>query len=211
MMSLSSLPLLLLAVLVLLAAHTCSGRSPAFGVGVKSTSSSSNPGAAAPPSALFQSNAAAAAQPVSQFHFASSSFSSERTARTTTAQTTKTKDMTLYEILGASPNDSRSQLKKRYLALAKESHPDALLAKQPQQVPSTTVHDFHQVTQAWSILGDPKLRQQYDRDLSAQVFTQSIAASAEFCFVVLEGMASFLWRCVSEHHQQQQQHANRHQ
>ena len=38
---------------------------------------------------------------------------------------------TLYAVLGASPHATRSQLKRLYIAKAKESHPDALLSFNP--------------------------------------------------------------------------------
>jgi hypothetical protein len=76
----------------------------------------------------------------------------------------------LYEILGAPATVTRAELKKRYIELAKISHPDSQIssdATTSQQV------DFNEIAQAWRILGDAKLRKRYDRELRAQAFTES--------------------------------------
>jgi hypothetical protein len=77
---------------------------------------------------------------------------------------------TLYEILGAPATATRAELKKRYIELAKISHPDSQISSD-----ATTSQDvdFNEIAQAWRFLGDTKLRKRYDRELRAQAFTES--------------------------------------
>jgi hypothetical protein len=77
---------------------------------------------------------------------------------------------TLYEILGAPATATRAELKKRYIELAKISHPDSQISS--DATTSQTV-DFNEIAQAWRILGDAKVRKRYDRELRAQAFTES--------------------------------------
>jgi curved DNA-binding protein CbpA len=79
---------------------------------------------------------------------------------------------TLYKILGASPEDSRDELKKRYVALAKLSHPDAVL-NNSSNVDSSHL-DFTEIAAAWRILSNPKQRKRYDRSLQAEQFSQDV-------------------------------------
>jgi hypothetical protein len=65
----------------------------------------------------------------------------------------------LYEILGASPTDSRSDLKRKYVALAKQTHPDAIRGSSAIEA----THDFSEIAAAYRTLSDPKQRKRYDR------------------------------------------------
>ena len=65
---------------------------------------------------------------------------------------------TLYDILGANSNDSRDVIKRKYILLAKKSHPDS---QAPDEARSGL--DFNEIAGAWEILGDRKERQRYDR------------------------------------------------
>lgn len=78
---------------------------------------------------------------------------------------------TLYEILGAPATATRAELKKCYVAMAKLSHPDARMSSDPMTFGQNI--DFNEIAQAWRILGDPKLRKRYDRELRAQAFAES--------------------------------------
>ena len=69
-----------------------------------------------------------------------------------------------YEILGASPNASRGELKKKYIQLARVSHPDAQIGTDN----SGDEVDFQSVAEAWRTLGNPKSRKRYDRYLKAK-------------------------------------------
>lgn len=65
---------------------------------------------------------------------------------------------TLYDILGATPADSKEELKKRYTTLAKLCHPDATRGA----VVSIDL-DFSAISSAYRVLSDPKQKLRYDR------------------------------------------------
>ena len=78
---------------------------------------------------------------------------------------------TLYELLGASKSDTRAEIKKSYLMMAKMSHPDAQIGRNGTidgQAP-----DFGEISQAWRVLGDQKTRLRYDRSLQAAKFSEN--------------------------------------
>ena len=77
---------------------------------------------------------------------------------------------TLYEILGARPSDTKEDIKKKYVQLAKLSHPDAI-----KYNGNTIEVDFNEISTAWSILGDEKKRLRYDRSLKAAQFSEDLA------------------------------------
>ena len=80
---------------------------------------------------------------------------------------TTVKTTTLYDVLGCSSGASRAELKRSYLSLAKETHPDALL-----QIgivnDDKTERRFTEIAQAWKVLGDSTSRRRYDRELQAR-------------------------------------------
>jgi DnaJ-class molecular chaperone len=63
----------------------------------------------------------------------------------------------LYDILGLSSKANADDIKVAYRSLARERHPD-----RDQENPNAE-EDFKQLTQAYSILSDPKSRAKYDR------------------------------------------------
>ncbi|KAK1747589.1 hypothetical protein QTG54_001552 [Skeletonema marinoi] len=74
---------------------------------------------------------------------------------------------TLYDILNCPPSATRSELKRAYITLAKETHPDALLQAGIQN--DEIVPDkFVEISQAWKILGDTTSRRRYDREIAAK-------------------------------------------
>ncbi len=77
------------------------------------------------------------------------------------------KDLNYYEILGASQDASRGELKKKYIALARVSHPDAAIGGSNSQDEDV---DFQNVAEAWRTLGNPKSRRRYDRQLKAKAW-----------------------------------------
>ncbi len=77
----------------------------------------------------------------------------------------ETKELNYYEVLGASPDESRSELKKKYITLARLSHPDAQIGASNSDDENV---DFQTVTEAWRTLGNPKYRKRYDRYLKAK-------------------------------------------
>ena len=83
---------------------------------------------------------------------------------------------TLYDILGASPHETRAQLKQRYVQLAKQTHPDAVRSARKDH---DTAAAFSQIAAAWAVLGDAQQRQRYDRSLQAQAATEQFCHWAE--------------------------------
>ena len=74
---------------------------------------------------------------------------------------------TLYDILNCPPSATRSELKRAYITLAKETHPDALL-QAGMQNDEIVPDKFVEISQAWKILGDSTMRRRYDRELRAK-------------------------------------------
>ena len=79
------------------------------------------------------------------------------------------KELTFYEILGASQDATRSELKKKYITLARVSHPDAQVGGNNSEGNNQDV-DFQNVAEAWRTLGNPKSRRRYDRTLKAKAW-----------------------------------------
>jgi DnaJ-class molecular chaperone len=80
---------------------------------------------------------------------------------------------TLYEVLDASPDATRDELKRQYVTLARATHPDAIVGKSPEERENSEVL-FTEVAAAWRILSDKRERQRYDRSLKAKAFTQDV-------------------------------------
>ena len=78
------------------------------------------------------------------------------------------KEQTLYEILRASPTADRSELKRQYITMARASHPDAQIGKTSNADEDDV--EFQKVAEAWKILGNPKSRKRYDRELKAKAW-----------------------------------------
>mgnify|MGYP005846772965 CR=1 FL=1 len=76
---------------------------------------------------------------------------------------------TLYDILGAKPEDSTSTLRKKYLQLARASHPDA----QKQNSLNNNLNgtnfnsgeqlDFTEIAAAWTVLSNERERRRYGK------------------------------------------------
>ena len=81
--------------------------------------------------------------------------------------TTDTTVTTLYDILQCPPTATRPELKRAYIALAKETHPDALL-QAGVQTNEIVPDKFVEISQAWKILGDSTSRRRYDREIRAK-------------------------------------------
>jgi curved DNA-binding protein CbpA len=77
----------------------------------------------------------------------------------------------LYAILGATPSMSKSEIKRLYITLAKQTHPDS-----PSYDPNNT--EFSEIASAYKILMDDKLKRRYDRELAAEEFKGDVVAYA---------------------------------
>lgn len=102
---------------------------------------------------------------------------------------TPIKTKSLYDVLDCPPDATREQLKRSYLSLARETHPDAIWQKSGMTVnvdtneeknnivddneSKTTVRKFTEISHAWKILSDSSSRQRYDRELQARGVTDT--------------------------------------
>jgi hypothetical protein len=78
-----------------------------------------------------------------------------------------------YEILGANPTATKTDLKKQYVALARLTHPDALIGRNDTSS-SAPGADFSEISQAWKVLSNEQDRRKYDRTLQAEDFKQNV-------------------------------------
>jgi curved DNA-binding protein CbpA len=102
--------------------------------------------------------------------------------------TMTTNTPTLYDILGASPNATRMELKQKYVTLARMTHPDAqrMTVSVPDKedmesiaTTTTTLYDFNDIATAYKILSDTKQRRRYDRSIQAEIITEQIAMAVQ--------------------------------
>jgi curved DNA-binding protein CbpA len=75
----------------------------------------------------------------------------------------------LYDVLGVKPTSTEDQIKQAYRKLAQEHHPDK----------GGDADFFQELNNAYSVLGDPKKRLDYDKSRSREVLTdiRSVATS----------------------------------
>lgn len=102
-------------------------------------------------------------------------FDSNEGSRTTTTTTKRKKksrlpEKNLYDILGANQSMTRQDIKRLYITLAKEYHPDSA---GPEYVDR-----FDEIARAWDVLSDNNARRAYDRELAAEAFKDDILARA---------------------------------
>ena len=76
----------------------------------------------------------------------------------------------LYDVLGASQHMSRQDVKRQYITLAKEYHPDSAGPAYADR--------FDEVARAWDVLSDNTSRRAYDRELAAEKFKDDIVQRA---------------------------------
>ena len=83
----------------------------------------------------------------------------------------------LYDVLRCPPTATKAELKRQYVLLAKQTHPDAQIGRTPEQIAAMEadplIPSFHQVSEAWKTLSDDKERKRYDRSLKADEFVES--------------------------------------
>lgn len=88
-------------------------------------------------------------------------------------------ERSFYDILGASPKDSHDELRNKYTALARQTHPDAMNGKLTVPGSSSGPPEFTEIAAAWQVLSDPKERLRYDRQLRAEEFTDVLGGLFE--------------------------------
>src|SRR4051812_11688217 len=75
--------------------------------------------------------------------------------------------MTHYDVLGVDPAAQEAQIRRAYLRLAREYHPDRHNADSPA-VREQAERRMRDVNAAWAVLGDPRRRVEYDRGLGVE-------------------------------------------
>jgi curved DNA-binding protein CbpA len=80
-------------------------------------------------------------------------------------------ERTLYDILNASPTDSPTELRQKYRALVRQTHPDAISIESEKEQAAT---QFAEIAAAWNIISNPKERLRYDRTIKAKEFTNNV-------------------------------------
>ena len=95
-----------------------------------------------------------------------------RTTTTTKRRKKKSRlpEKNLYDILGANQSMSRQDIKRLYITLAKEYHPDSAGPEYTDR--------FDEIARAYEILSDKKARSAYDRELAAEAFKDDIMKRA---------------------------------
>jgi molecular chaperone DnaJ len=81
-----------------------------------------------------------------------------------------------YEILGVTKDASQDDIKKAYRQLARKYHPDVNPGKKDIE------EKFKDINEAFSVLGDPQKRTQYDQYGSAAFKPEDVAGFREFKF-----------------------------
>ena len=79
---------------------------------------------------------------------------------------------TLYDILQCDMSATRSEIKRSYITLAKETHPDALLQNGIIDDKEAEKR-FNEIARAYKILSDPTERRRYNRELKAKGMSRS--------------------------------------
>ena len=69
--------------------------------------------------------------------------------------------MTLYEVLGVEASASPVDLRRAYVRLARQHHPDYFVAA-PAEERSAAERRMRAINEAWDVLGDPAKRRRYD-------------------------------------------------
>lgn len=109
---------------------------------------------------------------------------------TSDANTAAAASSTLYDVLGATGKETRSELKKLYVELAKRYHPDSARSgggghrgaeayDDDDDGRSGLSSDFSEIAAAWRVLSNPKQRRRYDRTLRAERFSEDLAHFAD--------------------------------
>lgn len=83
--------------------------------------------------------------------------------------------MSHYDVLGASPEASAEELRRRFLEQARRFHPDRHIGAQASVRHEAEVR-MRLVTEAWAVLGDPQRRRHYDlglRDTSTRATAEA--------------------------------------
>jgi DnaJ-class molecular chaperone len=74
-----------------------------------------------------------------------------------------------YKILEVTPQASSTEIKAAYRSLCQEYHPDKLPIGTPEKARKHIEEHFKQVSEAYSVISNPEMRQAYDLKCSQGV------------------------------------------
>jgi tetratricopeptide (TPR) repeat protein len=80
-------------------------------------------------------------------------------------QTAQFASLSLYQILGVTPKSEPDTIKRSYIALAKEYHPDRFFRAEFADLQEAVNSIFMRISQAYSTLSNPAARAEYDREI----------------------------------------------
>ena len=144
-----------------------SGSASATGIGIGSSSSASAGTALHLAAEVGSSSSSQPAAPIRDTSSAENESSSSSSAP----------KQSLYDVLRCPPTATKAELKRQYVLLAKQTHPDAQIGRTPEQIAAMEadplIPSFHEVSEAWKTLSDEKERKRYDRSLKADEFVES--------------------------------------
>lgn len=76
--------------------------------------------------------------------------------------------MNFYELLSITPRASRDEIRKRYLELVIQVHPDKRAHADVRNIITAMKFDFHELQRAWKTLKNPARRFEYDMEIFGQ-------------------------------------------
>ena len=97
----------------------------------------------------------------------------------------------LYEILRASPTDSQAEIRRKYTAAARLTHPDS---RKPG-ASTEGLPEFSDIAEAYRILSDPKARLRYDRSRAASSVKDTVGSLLD---MGIQAAAPFLFKTGPE-------------
>jgi curved DNA-binding protein CbpA len=68
-----------------------------------------------------------------------------------------------YGVLGISPRATQQEILEAYRSMTREYHPDLFASDEHSWVRETAATKMEQVNEAWSVLGTPETRAEFDR------------------------------------------------
>jgi curved DNA-binding protein CbpA len=67
----------------------------------------------------------------------------------------------LYDVLGVAPDAGALEVRRAYLRLARDHHPD-FHSTAPRELRAANEREMQRINEAWEVLGDPERRRAYD-------------------------------------------------
>jgi hypothetical protein len=94
-------------------------------------------------------------------------------------------DPTLYDLLDVAPSASAADIRKAYLSLAREHHPDYHTGRDPS-ARAANEREMQRINGAWAVLGDEQRRRAYDDELRRRVRAERGPGAASYDFTPID-------------------------